>query len=246
MTRTPNVLRATAVALVLSLGVAGCGAGEDDEATSPAPSGSQSATTEPPAQVPAAPPEAQPTSGTSTQDPTRSTSAPDDVSGTSAPPEGAPEVGELGDEKQAIIKTATGFIVARENQWSHQHKSPLDWLEEARPYVTDSYYKSMKERINPEGSAGAEWSIAHDKGYAVKARVSECGVNVASGVDDESNKTVQCAVTDLVVDKDGNQVPTTQIPLEWTRVGSQPVAMLLIVKQGDKWLVDQDGTGMVS
>lgn len=243
MARKPYALRAVAVAVALAFGVAGCSTETDTEGTpsdpTPPPT-TQAVPMEP------APPEAEPTTGPQAQpsatDPAGGTEGP--VAGTGSSDEQMPDVKDLDDE--VLIEAATGFIQARENQWSHHHTSPLDWLEEARPYVTDSYYEAQQERINPEGSAGSEWNIAHDQGLAVEARVSECGVNVASGVDDENSKTVQCAVTDIVVDQDGNQVPTTQIPLNWTRVGSQPVAMLLMVREGDKWLVDQDGTGLVS
>lgn len=235
--RHRSALAVTAV-LALSLGLSACGVGSDPQVSestsaSPSPSGSgyQNGPVEPD------PEDSSPPSTAST-----ATTAATPSSGT--PETDMPEVKAVDDK--AITEAATKYVTARENRVSHTRQKPSDWLKEAKPYMTDDLYKEVAGQTSDEGSPGAEWNVAHDQKIGVKVEVSECGVNVASGVDTDKKKFIQCAVTDIVVDADGKAVPTTKIPLNWTYVGSQSPAMLEMVKVGEKWLVSQDATGMAS
>lgn len=162
----------------------------------------------------------------------------------SAEPSSVPEIGEIGSAE--VSEVAAAYIEARENRVSHTMEAPEDWLDVAEPFLTEEAHERMLGEINPEGSLGSDWYTAHDEGLAVEVTVEDCGVNVASGVDEEDRKMVQCAVSNTLVDEDGEPIPTTQIPAGWTAVGPQPAAMLLMVQEDGSWLVSDDYTGRAS
>lgn len=163
------------------------------------------------------------------------------------PEEEGPPPEALDVEDKALQETAEKYITVRENQASHHHDKPTDWLGDIKKYMTTEGYQTLSEGIGPDASGGYAWNVSHDQGLAVKPRVGECvELTQASETSSDTEKTVSCSVTDIVVDKDGKNVPTNQIPATWPYVGDQQDALLEMKKDGEGWKVNMDMTGMAN
>lgn len=149
---------------------------------------------------------------------------------------------------QTLQETAVKYINERENQASQHHKKPGDWLTEAKKYMTENGYKQLTQNMGPvdESAGGYAWNVSHEQGLAVKVVVGECTELTQGSSGKDNEKTVMCPVTDIVVDKDGKNVATTNIPPTWPYVGEQQDALLLMKKSGEGWKVDMDMTGMAN
>lgn len=154
----------------------------------------------------------------------------------------------LGIEDKALQKAAEDYINARENQASHFHKKPTDWLDDVKEYMTSEGHKRLTDRAGSAyGAAGGyAWDVSHEEGLAVKAQVGECSELTQAGGNTDTKKTVSCSVLDVVVDKDDKNVPTTEIPPTWPYVGEQQNALLEMRKDGEGWKVHMDMTGMAN
>lgn len=152
-------------------------------------------------------------------------------------------------DNESLQGTAEDYLNARENQMSYQHEKPLDWLDDVKPLMTQEAFAELEESTGGgEGvsSGGNAWAISHEEGLAVQAEVGECGVDMAAGLDEPDSKMVRCPVTDVVVDEDGDPVPSTEIPSMWPYVGPQRPAVLHMVREDGQWKVQMDATGLAS
>lgn len=161
--------------------------------------------------------------------------------------EGAPPEA-LAVEDKSLQETAEKYIHERENQASQFRKKPEDWLKSVKKYMTSDGFAQLKSTVGTEGDAsgGYAWNVSHDKGLSVKAQVGECVELTQAGGGSDTEKTVSCSLTDLVVDKKGKNVPTADIPSTWPFVGDQQDALLSMKKDGKGWKVDMDMTGMAN
>lgn len=167
----------------------------------------------------------------------------DDVPEEQAPPPEALSV------EESLQETAEKYISARENQASYFHKKPADWLGKVKEHMTPEGYEALRSSVGSpdEASGGYAWNVSHDQGLAVKPQVGECmELTQASETSSDTTKTVSCSVTDVVVDKEGKNVPTNEIPPTWPYVGEQQDALLEMVKDGEGWKVNGDMTGMAN
>ena len=163
--------------------------------------------------------------------------------------ESAPPPESLSIKDKSLQETAEKYISARENQASHFHKKPSDWLNEVKKYMTPEGYELLKSNTGSldDASGGYAWTVSHDQGLEVKPRVGECvELTQASEALSETTKTVSCSVLDIVVDKKGKNVPTNEIPPTWPYVGEQQDALLEMTKKGEGWKVNADMTGMAN
>lgn len=216
------------IALIATGGIILSGCTNGDEPSDPEASNTASA-------------EAPPVEG---EEPTEETPSETDEE---APTDDAPpEALEI--EDKALQEAAQKYVTVRENQASHNHKKAGDWLGDAKKYMTKDGYKRLTEQVGSpdEASGGYAWNISHDQGLAVKVEMGECVELTQAGNNTDTSKTVSCAVTDIVVDKKGKPVPTTDIPATWPYVGEQQDALLAMKKDGEGWKVDMDMTGMAN
>lgn len=151
-------------------------------------------------------------------------------------------------EDKSLQETAQKYLNVRENQASYNHKKPDDWLGKIKKYMTKDGFSTLKASAGSadEAAGGYAWNISHDKGLAVKVKVGECVALTQAGTNTDTEKTVSCSVSDLVVDKKGKNIPTTDIPSTWPYVGEQQDALLSMKKGGGGWKVDMDMTGMAN
>lgn len=165
----------------------------------------------------------------------------DEESGSS----GAPSVAATPAGDQGLQEAAAGYLNVRENQASHFHAKPGDWFVQAQPFMTPEGYAALTAGIEDVGNlqGGYAWEVSHEQGLAVRVQVGEC-VLVPGGAHTESEKDVSCPVTDVVVDRAGNPVPSMSIPATWPYVGDQPDAVLSMKVVDGGWKVDADQTGM--
>lgn len=219
------------VALVLALGLAACSNDGQEE-----PESSPSVTT----------------SDGSPQNPNEEAPEPDGGEVTATPTTPHPTVEPTnteppsidGDLSDAVRNAAHSYLVVRGNVVSHYQESPSSWLEEIEPLMTSAGYAALTENIG-DGPAGAPWNIAHENGIEVEVE-SDCNIQEQAGEPTDSEVFIMCALTYFPTDEDGNRLPTTQIPNGWPYVGVQQPALLQMVRDGDKWLVDADYTGQAS
>lgn len=148
-------------------------------------------------------------------------------------------------EDETVQETAEQYLTERENQASHYRDEPNDWLATVKEYMTEEGYARLTEDVSG-GSGGYAWGISHDQGLAVKVEVGQCEELTQTGADTDTEKTISCSVNDVVVDKDGKRIPTTEIPPTWPYVGQQQNALLEMKKSGEGWKVDMDMTGMAN
>lgn len=162
--------------------------------------------------------------------------------------EQAPPPEALDVEDQALQETAEKYITVRENQASYHHEKPGDWLDEVKEYMTPEGYQTLTEGVgSAEPGGGYAWTVSHEQGLAVNPEVGECvELTQASEGTSDTEKTVSCPLTDIVVDKDGKNIPTNEIPPTWPYVGEQQDVLLSMKKDGEGWKVDMDMTGMAN
>lgn len=160
----------------------------------------------------------------------------------------APPPEALAVEDGTLQEAAQAYVNVRENQASHHHEKAGDWLGDVKKHMTEDGYKRLTENIGSVGDAsgGYAWNVSHDKGLSVKVEMGECFELTQAGEGTDTSKTVSCSVTDIVVDKEGKPIPTTDIPPTWPYVGEQQDALLAMKKDGEGWKVDMDMTGMAN
>ena len=178
--------------------------------------------------------------GASAPEETPSPSAPISIE-PSADPTTVPTMGEAPSE---TISVAERYLDARENALAWNHDKPSSWLKEVKPIMTTDGYQKLSEGYSDEGNPGYAWSLSHREGLAVKV-ATDCAVPSAAG-STKTQVTLQCGVTDQVVDKSGKPIPLTKIPDAWTHVGPQPPAVLSLVAKDGEWLINADLTGQVN
>lgn len=196
-------------------------------------------------------PEAEPTNTAEAEAPAVNGNEPDveeeapsseeDVATEEAPP---PEA--LAVEDETIQEIAQKYINERENQASHYREEPTEWLDDVKEYMTAEGHQSLAETAGEGASGGYAWAQSHDQGLAVEVRVGECEELTQAGEGSDTEKTISCPVTDIVVDEDGDNLPTNEIPPTWPYVGDQQDALLAMKKSGEGWKVDMDMTGMAN
>lgn len=140
---------------------------------------------------------------------------------------------------QEVVDLATSYIKARESQVGADQASATSWLEVAKPLVTAEWLATLKGQVPPP-----DYATAQDKGYVVSAKVTDCVWNKELAKPTSSSGSVFCTVTDRTLDKaSSTEVNAANLPKGWTHNGAQTPAILTVVKQGGKWLVNGDVTG---
>lgn len=171
----------------------------------------------------------------------------DSGGGEESPEEQGPPPEALDVEDGTLQEVAVQYITVRENQASYYHEKPTDWLDEAKEYMTTEGHQTLTESAGSGAGGSHAWTVSHDQDLAVKPEVGECvELTQATETISDTEKTVSCPVMDIVIGKDGEPIPTNQIPATWPYVGEQQDALLGMKKDGEGWKVNMDMTGMAN
>lgn len=151
--------------------------------------------------------------------------------------QGGPAPVSISKQEREVAQT---YLNARENAESYYQKTNTSWVDEAKPAMSDSFYKKMKA----EGASNGQyqWDMAHKLKIKVKV-TSQCDRN-ENAPSTPTRYVAICSVTDLVVDEKGKPYPLSKVPEQWGNGGQMPTAQLVMAKQGDSWVVADDATGM--
>lgn len=220
MSRSPHLTRVRTLATALAIGalaLSGC----TDSGQSPEETSTQSA--EP---IQANPGEEEPT----TPAPSASSVDPHEL-----------DPGELDDAQFAAVQS---YLTVRENAESTLYPDRAAWEKALRGTTTEAGYTSAVEMYGPADSSNAR-RVAQAEGYRVQVSVGNCIINPAFENTDTS-VAVQCELTDTVTDAEGNLLPSGSVNSTWPYFGEQYAPVMLLAKDGDKWLMDGDYTGQAS
>ena len=140
----------------------------------------------------------------------------------------------------SIIKPVTIYIQAHENSIGADQTSPTSWLDSVKSVTTAEWFKSLQPpQDNSTGSASFPYTTAHENGYKVIAKVSDCNwVGASPDPDTATSVKVLCSVYDSVITTKGAAVLSSSLPYGWSSVGQQAPVVLSLVKQSSNWLVN--------
>lgn len=215
-----------AASLVLAVTVAGCSG--DTPVDTSSSSSSQS--------VEAAP--ANPGDGSGSE----STSAPTPES--EAAKKKAQKEMSAGDLDSKQMSAVKAYLEIRENSESTRYKDPAAWESALKTVTTKAGLKTALASYRPERVSNAR-QVAERLGYEVKVVAGECRENPGFG-SSGNQVAVQCSLTDLVTDSDGDVIKSSDVDITWPYFGKQQSPTLVLAKESGKWLVDGDYTGRAS
>lgn len=224
---------ASASASAFLLALAGCSSGDD--AADPESSSTSSSSS---ADVDAAPanpgegPEEEPSSSSSAT--TQSKAEEEKIAKQMAP----------GDVDSKQLAAVEAYLEVRENSESVRYKDPDAWEAALKEVTTSAGFKIAVEAHRPEETSNAR-QVAIRQGYEVKVVAGECKENPGFG-SSKNTLAVHCSLTDLVTDKEGEVITSTDVDNTWPYFGKRQSPMVVLAKEGGKWLVDGDYTGRVS
>ena len=140
----------------------------------------------------------------------------------------------------SIIKPVTTYIQAHEDAIGADQTSPTSWLDSVKSVTTTEWFKKLQPpQDNSTGSASFPYTTAHNSGYRVAARVSDCNwVGVSPDLGNTTSVKVLCSVYDSVFTTQGVAIPSSSLPYGWASVGQQAPVVLSLVKQSSSWLVN--------
>lgn len=144
-----------------------------------------------------------------------------------------------------IVELVTKYLQARENSVGSNQSSPTSWIDEVKPLVTSNWLGALHPKSDTTtGNANAEYTIAHENNYTVKATVSDCIWDIEQAEPTASDGVIYCDVTDsTVLHTSGNTTAAENLPFGWSRNGPQNPATIKVVKLNGKWLISYDNTG---
>lgn len=136
-------------------------------------------------------------------------------------------------------KAAHGYINAKENASSAYQKTPTSWVDEAKPYLSESFYKKLSSSDASDGRY--QWDSAHQA--KIKVKVTSNCTRLRDAPSTKDKHVVICTTTDMVVDEQGKTLPLSKVPPQWGHGGQMPSTQLVMSKQGDSWVVSDDVSG---
>lgn len=232
MTRQTSPFRlltaSASAAAVVALGVAGCSGGGSPDSTSSVASSSKD--------VEAAP--------ANPGDPSSGSGSPSATPQSEKEKEKAAKQMDPGDVDSKQLVAVRSYLKVRENSESMAYKDPAAWEKALGEVATDEGVKTAMEAYRPAEVSNSR-QVAQRLGYEVKVVVGDCVENPGFG-GGKDTLAVQCALTDLVVDDEGETVTSSDVDITWPYYGKQPSPTLVLAKEGGEWLVDGDYTGKVS
>jgi len=140
----------------------------------------------------------------------------------------------------ALSALAAHYLQARENAISYTHPTPRDWLREVWPAMTPTGWARLSASLGDRGGFPAAAARAHR--WSVQATVA-CRHDPEAPPATGAQVTVVCAVTDRTVDVAGIPVAAKELPGLWPYTRPQQPALLVLRRDGGRWLVDDDETG---
>ncbi len=140
----------------------------------------------------------------------------------------------------ALSAAAVRYLQARENAIGYTHPAPRDWLRQARPAMTPTGWARLAAALGDRGGFPADTARTHH--WSVQATVA-CRTDPDAPPATLTVATVVCAVTDRTVDPAGRPVPAKDLPGLWPYTGPPQPALLVLRRDGGRWLVDDDQTG---
>lgn len=144
----------------------------------------------------------------------------------------------------AALKTVTAYLQARENNLGADQAGPTAWLSTVQPLSTPEWFAKLQPPDTPQTSSTSyNYRLAHANGYTVKANVTNCIWDRDVMLPTATQGAVICSVYDTTYGSGGRILTPANLPFGWTATGQQPAALLKIVLQNGKWLVDGDLTG---
>lgn len=229
MNRFLPARRVAAASAALTLVVAGCSSGSSESSDTSSSSSTSPSSVDP---APANP-------GSSTE-PTSPTSTPQ----SDEEKEEESEEMAAGDVDKKQLAAVKSYLDVRENAESERYKDRKAWEAALTKVTTGTGKKTAVKSYGPEDRSNARM-VAVRFGYEVKVSVSDCVETPGFG-SGEGSLAVQCQLTDLVTDKSGDVVGSSEVDITWPYYGAQDAPMLVLTKKGGKWLVDGDYTGRAS
>lgn len=149
-----------------------------------------------------------------------------------------------GDLNKTQLHAVAQYLTVRENSESAAYKDGSDWAKDLKDVTTADGFKDASKQFGRPDSSGAR-NIAQEQGYVVQVATGGC-ILTPDFPNDKTTVAVQCDLTDLVVDKGGDTVPSSSVDTAWPYYGTREGPVLVLAKKGDKWLLDGDYTGEAS
>ncbi|MBV8981624.1 MAG: hypothetical protein JO086_12045 [Acidimicrobiia bacterium] len=146
-----------------------------------------------------------------------------------------------------VLAATTAFVDRREDRVGADQPSLTSWLPGVHPYVTSAMYARLQPRPDdPTGTPRGDFDIAHQRGYVVRAHPTNCIWDLQKPAPTPTSGWVYCDLTDTTVDAvTGAPVSQAVLDAHWTENGPQDPLIVAVVKNGDRWYVDEDATGQV-
>lgn len=167
------------------------------------------------------------------------------TSGTTEQPQQQPTL-DAGEATESQIAAVREYLAVRENAESVRYDGIDAWKSALKKVTTEHGYGSALHTYGPAPQSNARM-VGRRWGYEVKVSVSNCiRPPGASHGNNDNTVTLQCQLTDLVVNKEGTLVPSNAVDHTWPYYGKQESPTVTLAKAGDKWLVDGDYTGQAS
>lgn len=226
---------ASASATAFLLAVAGCSSGDSGEAASSSSSSSSSDVEAAPANPGEEPEEEEQDEPSSSSSATTQSKAEEEKIAKQMAP------GDVDSKQLAAVKS---YLEVRENSESVRYKDTDAWEAALKKVTTSAGFKVAVETYHPEDVSNAR-QVAMRLGYEVKVVTGECKESPGFG-GSKNTLAVQCSLTDLVTDKKGKTITSTEIDNTWPYFGKRQSPMVVLAKEGGKWLVDGDYTGRAS
>lgn len=148
-----------------------------------------------------------------------------------------------GEATKDQLDAIRAYLEVRENAESTKYDDREEWEEALEKVTTDQGLETVLESYSPADNSNARM-VATEREYEVQVSVGECVENPGWG-EDNNTIAVQCELTDLVYDDQG-MVPSQDVDNTWPYYGEQESPILVLTKDGDKWLLDGDFTGKAS
>lgn len=227
-------LTASASASAFLLAVAGCSSGDSEDERESSSSSSSSADVDAAPANPGEEPEEEEEPSSSSSATTQSKAEEEKIAKQMAP-------GDVDSKQLAAVKS---YLEVRENSESVRYKDPDAWEAALKKVTTSDGFKIAVESYRPEETSNSR-QVAIRLGYEVKVVAGECKESPGFG-GSKNTLAVQCSLTDLVTDKKGKTITSTEIDNTWPYFGKRQSPMVVLAKESGKWLVDGDYTGRAS
>lgn len=141
----------------------------------------------------------------------------------------------------SVVNAVARYVQAREDSVGVDQSDPFSWLTSITSVATAEWFASLQPNPNAQTCGCAEFNIAHDHNWVVRAQIENCIWDLEQGgPPTATHGAVDCSVTDTTIDRaTGAPVPPQSLPSGYTHSGSQPT-VLSVVQRNGAWLINYD------